>query len=260
MEHSSQKTALITGASSGIGEAFARKLAEKGYHLILVARRQARLKALEQELTGKYSVKGEILVADLACEQDIIHVEQRILEKPPLDMLINNAGFGTPGAFIDIPLEKTAAMLNVHVHASTRLAWTALQGMWTKNRGAIINVSSMAALLPISTAVNYCATKAYLNTFSEALQWQLRQTNIRVQALCPGYTYSGFHETPEYQDFDRNRTPRWLWMRAEKVVECSLQALSKRSVIIVPGIMNRLIVWLMQAPGSVWLLRKLIRG
>jgi short-subunit dehydrogenase len=260
MKQNKPGTALITGASSGIGEAFARKLAAQGYDLILVARRQKRLEALAQELKHSYSVIVEIVVADLAKKQDITRVENHIRKTEDLDILINNAGFGTPGAFADIAIEKTINMINVHVIASTRFTWMALQGMLTRNRGTIIYVSSMAAFLPFPTAVNYCSTKAYLNMFSESLQNQLKDTNITVQALCPGFIYTEFHDTEEYKDFDRTMIPEWLWMTSDEVVEQSLNALSRnrKKVIFIPGVKNRILVWLMKNTMTSCIFRKVM--
>lgn len=259
MNQNKPGTALITGASSGIGAAFARKLAAQGYDLILVARRQKKLEDLATELRNQYSVAVDLVIADLAKEQDMIRVEERIIPAKDLTMLINNAGFGTPGLFHENELEKTVNMLNVHVIASTRFAWKALQGMITCNRGIIINVSSMAAFLPFPTSVNYCSTKAYLNVFSEALQNQLRHTNIKVQALCPGFTYTEFHDTPAYKDsFDRSAFPKWIWMTSEDVVEQSLKAVSKKKVIFIPGVQNRILVWLMRNAMTSCILRTIM--
>ena len=253
------KTALITGASSGIGAAFARELAARGYDLILVARRQERLEKLTRELNERYGIEAAVLVADLATEQGMTSVEERIRLTEPLTILINNAGFGVPGLFHEHELEKTINMLNVHVIASTRFTWTALQQMATRNQGVIINVSSIAAFLPYPMAVGYCSTKAYLNVFSEALQNQLRHTNITIQALCPGFTYSEFHDTPEVRDsFHRSDYPKWMWMNAGEVVEHSLNALSKKNVIVIPGWRNRMLVWLMKNGVTAWLARAIM--
>jgi short-subunit dehydrogenase len=258
MNQNKPGTALITGTSSGIGEAFARKLAAQGYDLVLVARRKNRLEDLAQELKHNDAVTVRIIVADLANEQDMTRVENHIRKTEDLNMLINNAGFGTPGAFADIAIEKTINMINVHVIASTRFTWMALQGMLIRDWGVIINVSSMAAFLPFPTAVSYCSTKAYLNMFSESLQNQLKDTNITVQVLCPGFTYTGFHDTAEYKDFDRTRIPEWLWMTSEEVVEQSLKALSGKKVIFIPGVKNRILVWLMKNPMISRVLRKVM--
>lgn len=252
------EVALVTGASSGIGKVFAEALAARGYNLIIVARRQQRLEELAEELTSRYSLKVKVLVADLSQEQEILRVEQHILQINNLTTLINNAGFGTPGTFAEIPIQRTQNMLNVHILATTRLTWAALQGMRKRNQGAIINVSSIAAFLPFPTAVGYCSTKVYLNVFSDALQRQLRDTDITIQALCPGFTYTGFHDTPEYTGFDRSRFPRWMWMSAEDVVQQSLRALSKKRVIVVPGKRNKVLVWLMTNSITAFIFRKIV--
>jgi len=199
-------------------------------------------------------------VADLATEQGIARVEQRIGQADNLDYLINNAGFGTPGLFADIPLEKSLSMVRVHVEAATRLCWTALQGMVARNRGTIINVSSLAAFLPYPSAATYCATKTYINTFSIALRKQLRATNIRVQALCPGYVYSGFHDTPEYVRFSRSKIPKWLWMQPEDVAAQSLRACRRNSVVFVPGLVNRLMFAIMRNALAGLILRRYKNG
>jgi short-subunit dehydrogenase len=235
------RTALITGSSSGIGVAFARQLAPMGYSLILVARREERLAALATELGERHPISAEVLAADLANSADVGRVESRIAELKSLDLLINNAGFGAPGSFAEADLATQQDMINVHVLASVRLARAALPGMIARRRGAIINVSSIAGLLPIPGSATYSATKAYLNFFSEALQSELRGTGVKIQALCPGFTHTEFHDTPTHRGFHRSRIPEALWMSAEEVAEGSLSALDRRQVIFVPGIKNRLV-------------------
>ncbi len=258
MCHMKQGTALITGASSGIGKVFAETLATRGYNLVIIARRHARLKELADELIRRYSIQIEILVADLSNEQDLLRVEQHILQANNLTMLINNAGFGTPGVFIDVPIQRTQEMLNVHILATTRLSWAALQVMRKHNQGTIINVSSIAAFLPSPTAVSYCATKVYINTFSDALQRQLQDTKISIQALCPGFTYTEFHDTPEYTGFDRSRFPKWMWMNAEDVAQFSLRMVPKGQVIVIPGTINKTLVWLMTNSITAFFLKKIV--
>lgn len=228
-------TALITGASSGIGAAFARRLAAEGYDLVLVARREARLAALAAELQQRYPIRAEVLAADLAKPTDVERVEQRLAALSELSLLINNAGFGTAGFFSQSDLARELDMIQVHLTTSLRLSRAALPGLIARRRGAIINVSSSAAFFPTPGAATYCASKSYLNVFSEALQAELAGTGVRVQALCPGFTYTEFHDTPEYKDFDRARIPKFLWMTAEAVVSASLQALGQGQVICIPG-------------------------
>lgn len=247
-------TALITGASSGIGAAFARQLAAQGYHLILVARREERLADLATHLQEQYPITAEVLVADLSQPADIERVEKRIASLGHLDLLINNAGFGTPGRFAELDLARQIDMIHVHVLASVRLTHAALPGMLGQRRGGIINVSSVAAFVGLPGSATYAATKAYLNIFSEALQAELNGTGIYIQALCPGFTHTGFHFTPEHAGFYPSQIPEFLWMSAEDVVTQSLEALGRGSVIFIPGFKNRLLaaiarntpLWLLQ--------------
>jgi len=238
---SGSRTALITGASSGIGAAFARQLAPQGFHLILVARRKERLAALAADLQGRFPISAEVLDADLSEPADIERVERRIAELENVDLLINNAGLGAPGSFAEIDLVTQLTMIDVHIIASVRLCRATLPGMITRHRGAIINVSSIAGLVPIPGSATYSSTKAYLNVFSEALQAELRGTDVKVQALCPGFTHTGFHDTPEHRGFHRSGIPESLWMSAEEVAAQSLNALGRRQVVFVPGFKNRLL-------------------
>ncbi|GIV59641.1 MAG: hypothetical protein KatS3mg043_0730 [Rhodothermaceae bacterium] len=191
------RTALITGASSGIGAGFARRLAERGYNLILVARRADRLAELAEELQTRHGIEAEGLPADLATDEGIRRVEARIVDCDTLDLLVNNAGFGTTGRFAEIDLAPQLAMIHVHVIAPVRLIRAALPGMMARGAGGIINVSSVSAFWPNAGSATYSATKAYLNAFSEALAHELRGTGVTVQALCPGFTRTEFHDTED---------------------------------------------------------------
>jgi short-subunit dehydrogenase len=244
-----RKTALITGASSGIGAAFARKLAAQQYDLVLIARRKERLTSLATELHQQFHVDIEVLVADLSCPADIEHIEQRIGALGALDMLVNDAGFGTPGTFVENPVERYLEMIAVHVLASVRLCHAALPGMIARGQGAIINVSSLGAFLTAPSDETYCATKAYLNVFSEALQAELVGTGVRVQALCPGFTDTEFHDQSVYEQYHvKANIPKALWMSADEVVEQSLKALKRGHVICIPGFKNYMLVALARSP------------
>jgi short-subunit dehydrogenase len=238
----SGKVALIAGASSGIGAAFARTLAGNGYDLILVARREDRLKALAADIRERHRVAVEVLVADLSNLNDVKVVEARISGLEALDLLINCAGFGTSGNFAEIDLEKQMDMVHVHVIATVRFCRAALPQMIARHRGAIINVSSVSAFLPLPGNATYSASKAYLVTFSKALQAELAGTGVSVQALCPGFTYTGFHDTAEFAQFDRRQVPASLWMTADELVTLSLDALARGKTVYVPGWKNRLMV------------------
>ena len=232
--------ALITGASSGIGAEFARQLAGQGYSLVLAARRKNKLEALALEIQDKNQVNVEILPADLSTEGGIQIVEKCIGELERLELLVNNAGYGITGRFYQSDIERQLQMIHVHVIASVRLARAALPQMVLRGRGGIINVSSMSAFVP-SAGVTYSSTKAYLVKFSQALQYDLEGTGVRVQALCPGLTYSEFHGTPEYSRFNREQIPSFLWLSAETVVSESLRDLERGKVICIPGRIYRLV-------------------
>jgi len=239
MTEGAQKTALITGASAGLGAEFTRQLAAEGYRFVLIARRKGRLDQLGDELRAEFGVESESLVADLATTEGVATVENRIRQLDDLDLLINNAGFGTFGNFAEIEFQTQLDMLHVHVTATIQLTRTALDGMIPRGRGYIINVSSLAGFLHGGRSVTYCATKAYLNSFSESLADELRGTGVQVQALCPGFTYTEFHDTQLLDNFDRKSVPGFMWMPADRVVRKSLAARKSRRVIVIPGFLNR---------------------
>jgi short-subunit dehydrogenase len=239
-------TALITGASAGLGATFARKLAARGYDLILIARRAGRLEALAAELP----VKCFIIAADLTTEAGLIAAENAIRSSSSLELLVNNAGFGTKGRFWETEFTAQENMYRLHVFATKRLTRAALEGMTARAKGAVINVSSVAAFANSRGNVSYCSTKAWMNSFSEGLEIELRgvRSPVHVQALCPGFTITEFHET---LGVDRKLIPGWLWMTADAVVETSLRALSlqeknKGKVIVVPGLQYKVAATLMR--------------
>src|SRR5271157_1323661 len=237
----SRTTALVTGASSGIGAAFAYRLAASGHDLVLVGRRQQRLEALSYEIRQHNSVAVEVMVADLAEEKGIEQVERCIADLPILDLLINNAGFGATGNFTDSDLQHQLDMIQVHVLAPVRFTHAALPGMIARRHGGIINVASLAAFLLAPGNVTYSSTKDYLVTFSEVLAMELKGTGVRVQALCPGFVMTEFHDRPELKDFDRSQFPKYLWSSAENVVDESLRGLERNRVVVVPGWIYRLV-------------------
>jgi short-subunit dehydrogenase len=242
---SARPVALITGASSGIGAAFARALAGRGYDLILVARREERLRAQALEL----QTKSEIVSADLSSDQGIAAVANKIRETP-IDLLINNAGFGTRGRFWETDFAGQEQMHVLHVMATMRLTRAALEGMVARKSGAVINVSSVAAYGTNPGNVSYCATKAWMNSFTEGIDAELRGIGspVKVQALCPGYTTTEFHDTLE---FDRARIPKILWTRVEDVVEASLRGLERGPTIVIPKAIYQLAAAAMKVlPGG----------
>jgi len=248
------RTALVTGASAGIGAEFARELAARGAALILVARRKEKLDALSVELHERHGVAIEVLPADLAEDEDLELVERRIAAAETLDLLVNNAGFGSPGPFSKNEVERFLTMIQVHVAASVRLTRAALKGMTARGRGDIINVASIAAFSPLSGSV-YSATKAFLVNFSENLQYELARTGVRIQALCPGLTHTEFHEV---SGADTSALPGFLWMSAPDVARISLRALGRRKVVCVPGLKNRLIIAPMRCAPTAALIRAIV--
>ncbi|MFH0883348.1 MAG: SDR family oxidoreductase, partial [bacterium] len=228
--------ALITGASSGIGEEFARQLARRGSHLILVARRGERLRELAEEFKNTFRVNAEVLVADLSTPEGIEAVTRTIRNTGDLDLLVNNAGFGVPGDFHDNDFILEQRMVRVHVEAVNELSRAAVEGMVTRGHGAIINVASLTGFGPTPGSVNYSATKAYIIRFSQGLAIEVKQFGVKVQALCPGFTHTGFHYTPELIDaFNKGVFPWWMWTRVEKVVFRSLRGLDLGRVVVIPG-------------------------
>ncbi|MDM7997230.1 MAG: SDR family oxidoreductase [Acidobacteriota bacterium] len=226
--------ALVTGASSGIGEVFARTLSAKGYRVILVARRKERLEKLAAELPG-----AEALSADLTRDSDLDKVERRIASEPQLDFLVNNAGFGIPGCYFKTDVDAQNRMHQLHILAIGRLTHAALRGMVERGRGSIINVSSMAGFIQAPFSVSYNATKAWINSFTEGLYLELKAIGspVRVQALCPGFTYTEFQKIA---GIDQSTIPKSLWMSAEFVVDASLRGLERNKLFVVPGWRYRL--------------------
>ncbi len=228
--------ALITGASSGIGETFARTLAARGYDLILIARREDRMQALAAQLPA---VHTDVIAADLTTDRGLQSAEQAIRDCPRLELLVNNAGFGTLGRFWTADLHSQEQMHQLHVMATMRLTHAALGCMVDRGHGAVINVSSVAAFGQSQGNVSYCATKAWMNSFTEGLDLELRgiQSKVKVQALCPGFTMSEFHDT---LGVDRKNIPRFLWMQSQAIVDASLRGLERGEVIVIPGLIYKI--------------------
>lgn len=238
----SNQLALITGASSGIGEAFARELAARGYDLCITGRRSENLESIAAELREKHKVRVHIIVADLATEDGISKIETWIKETPSITLLINNAGFGARGLFVNKPSQKYVEMITVHATATMRLTSAVLPAMINAKQGAIINVSSITAYLPLAGNAVYSGTKSFLNSFTQALAFELKNTSVKVQLLAPGFTYTDFHKRPDYAKLNTYASiPKILWMKAEDVAKISLRTLERNKLFCTPGWINKLI-------------------
>ncbi|MEM9563346.1 MAG: SDR family oxidoreductase [Actinomycetota bacterium] len=239
--------ALVTGASSGIGRAFARLLAERGTDLVITARDRGRLEALAAELgEGSADAGGsgrgvdvEIVVADLADRQHLdVLVDRLGAEQSPVDLLVNNAGFGFSGDFISLDRDDETAVVDVNIVALHRLAHAAGTAMSARGRGGILNVSSIAGWGPAPRAATYAATKAFVTSFSEALHVELGPQGVAVSCLCPGLTRTEFQDRA---GSDTSRTPDFLWQSAEAVADAGLAGLDRGRAVVVPGAHNKIL-------------------
>jgi short-subunit dehydrogenase len=228
-------TALVTGATAGIGRVFAEKLAGRGHDLVLVARDRERLESVAKELRASYGVAVEALPADLCERADLARVEERLRDAGrPVDLLVNNAGFGLKHRFLDNDVEQEQAMLDVLVTAVMRLSHAALGPMTERGSGGIINVSSVAAFLPRGT---YAAAKAWVNSFGEWAANEYRSRGVTVTTLCPGFTKTEFHERMGVR-----RGTGFLWLDPGFLVDRALADFDRGRVYSVPGAQYRVIV------------------
>ena len=230
-------SALITGASSGIGEAMVHELGGSGVEMVLVARRREALEALAEQ----YS-KCEVLVADLTTEQGLAAVAERIGDVDrPIDLVVNNAGFGSAGAFVGIDADRLDDEIALNIAALTRLSHAALTAMMPRRRGWLLNVSSIAGFQASPGLAVYAATKAYVTSLSESLHAEAASAGVVVTALCPGLTRTGFQEVSGTEHFV-DRFPDFVWTSAEQVARDGLAAVAKAKTVAVPGAVYKGIV------------------
>ncbi len=235
------RVALITGASAGVGACFARHLAAEGLDLLLVARREERLQALAAELQATHGIRCHVLAADLtdpaAPKAILAYALQQGLD---IDVLINNAGLSGKDAFGETPWPALAAELQLMIVAVTELAHRVLPGMKAKGFGRIINLSSLAAFSPPGAGLLYTAIKSYVLDMSQSLDMELKPHGIHVTALCPGFTYSEFHDVMGTRDA-ANKLPGLLWQQPEAVVQEAWAAVNAGKPVCVPGTVNKLV-------------------
>lgn len=253
--------AVITGAAGGLGSSFARQLAQRGHHLLLVDRRQEPLERLCEALSAQFQVGAEPYVADLCHRDEVEQLADRLEHMGDVELLVNNAGFGTVDYFFDTDPSYLVGMVDLHVMTPTLLTRALLPGMVERNRGNIINVSSLGAFFHSAGNVQYGSTKNYLAVFSQALQQELVGTNVRVQALCPGFVRTEFHGAESMKAFKLRASPaERLWMTPDQVVACSLSNLNSRQVLVVPGLGYRIAARFAQMPFLQPLMQWISRG
>ena len=234
-------TALVTGASSGIGKAYATWIASKGYDLVITGRREDLLEKVADDLKDRYHVSVKTIIAELSDDKDLKALLKTAAGMKDIVFLVNNAGYSSGEEFWKSQLDQHLKMLNVHVVATLKLTYAVLPQMISNRRGTIINVSSLGAFTPAPGNTIYSGTKLFLNTFTESLYMEVKKYGIKLQCICPGYTYTDFHHRQHMSD--NPGTKKILkWMEPETVVEKSMKALDRNLIIYIPGWMNHVLI------------------
>ncbi|MDR3182136.1 MAG: SDR family oxidoreductase [Planctomycetaceae bacterium] len=249
MTNTNRYLAAVTGASDGLGKEFARQLAGQGYDLLLIARRKNLLDELKADLEKQYGITAESVVCDLSNAEELKKLEDRIEHEERLEVFVNNAGFGITDTFPNVDPDKEESMIRLHCIALMRLSRAALVPMCKRKKGYLVNLASISSFLRGPNTVEYSATKTYVLAFSQSLQCDVRHCGVRVQALCPGLTHTGFHSAEGMKDFDKAATPNFLWLTAEYVVRTSLRSIKRsRKVVCVPSLRYKLLLLLLCNP------------
>lgn len=237
MQPTSWRTALVTGASSGTGRAFALGLARRGIDVVAVARRRDRLDALAEEVRSSHGRQVEVLTADLADPAQLAAVEARLADGArPVDVLVNAAGFGSQGRFASLAADDEERQVRVNVVAVVRLTRAALDGMMARGTGAVVNVSSLAGQQAIPLWATYSATKAFVTTMTRALTEELRGTGVRSLLVVSGFVDTEFYD---HTGFDRSLIPKPVWMQPQQVADLALRDLERGRTESVPGLRFR---------------------
>lgn len=235
-----KQIALITGATSGIGRAYAVCFAKAGYDLIITGRRMDKLRSLAFEMREVYGICVHIIKAELSEDRDTKKLIKVIEKHNNITVLVNNAGFGAGIEFCKNNLEDHMRMLQVHVVVSVKLVYSVLPQMINRKEGTIINVSSLGAYMPAPGSSMYSATKLFLTSFSESLYMEVHKQGIKVQCVCPGFTHTDFHERRTKGKM--LKTSGLMWMEADAVAEKSIKSLKTHSIVFIPGFVNRLLI------------------
>jgi len=252
------RRALVTGASSGIGEAFARRLAADGTDLVLVARGREALERVADDLRARHGVTVEVLATDLASADGCAPVMDRLRDADSaVDLLVNNAGMGTSGLFGEVDLDRELALIDLNITALVRLTHAAVVGMRARRYGGVINISSLSSFQPYPNGANYGASKAYVTSFSKAIHTELEGSGVRVLALCPGFTRTSYHDAAGIR---RTPIPDRLWLRPDEVAAEGLAALRTGRSVRVVGVAYRAWAGLTKVVPDVLIRRLLVRA
>jgi len=250
-----RKTALITGATSGIGEAYARAWAEKGYDLILTGRRRDVIERVAQQIEEAYKVKAEVVIVELANANEIDSLIEKIKNNGPIEVLVNNAGFTTKGLYHLQNITEQENMVRVHAIAMMKLTHAVLPGMVERRSGTIINVASIQAVTPMANNTTYCAVKAFIRNFSFCIHCEVKDLGVKVQCVLPGFTRTDLGRGIGVDMNTMENTGMVHWMSPGEVARVSLEDLKKKNkVISIPSFGNRMLYTLAKILPDSWLI------
>lgn len=239
------RTCIVTGASSGIGEQLARHLAARGHGVTLVARREDRLRTLAEELHTSHGIRAEVVAADLSDAGARTALVSTVAERGLVpDVLVNNAGFSTVGPVAEVDPDREIGMIRTNVEAVAHLCALVVGGMVERRRGAILNVASTAAFQPLPGQAGYAASKAFVRSYSQALAAEVKPHGVTVTALCPGPVKTEFADAAGFEDGGEGALPEFMWVEADEVATCALEGLDAGRSIVIPGAPNRVLAGL----------------
>lgn len=243
---------LVTGSSSGIGEAIAKQAAKEKYDLVIVARRKDKLNQLKTELENKYAIQVEVIEADLTDQTDIKKVTDR-LKQSDIDVLVNNAGFGSSGPFVELDIANELNEIDLNIRALVELTHAATTAMVEKRSGFIVNISSVASYIPMVGNATYGATKAFVTSFSHAISEELKQDGVGVLLVCPGPTESEFFMRSNWVDAKKGSSsyPSIFFKDSDQVAKLVVNSIKKRRSVVIPGVLNKILAGFGSSlPGS----------